>query len=108
MPGSTLAALNTAPTPVITPQPTSAATSSGISSSIFTIEFSCTSICSPNEERLRNWFMCSLPFQCMRWATPGSILTLVSSHRLGWPVTHCEQVPQNTDRQVMTWSPGFT
>ena len=73
-PGSTLAALNTAPTPVITPQPTSAARSSGISGSIFTIEFSCTSICSAKEDRLRNWFMCS-PFQVMRCATPGSILT---------------------------------
>jgi len=57
-PGSTLAALNTAPTPVITPQPTSAARSSGISSSIFTIEFSCTSICSPNDDRLKAWFIC--------------------------------------------------
>ena len=48
------------------------------------------------------------PFQVMRRAIPGSILTLVSSHKFGWPVTHCAQVPQNTERQVMTWSPGFT
>ena len=67
-----------------------------------------TSICSANDDRFRNWFMCCPPFQLMRWATPGSILTLVSSHRLGWPVMHCGQVPQNTDRQVMTWSPGLT
>ena len=107
-PGSTLAALNTAPTPVITPQPTSAARSSGMSSSIFTIAFSCTSICSPNEDRLKAWFMCWPPFQVMRRAWPGIILTSVFSHRLGWPVTHCGQVPQNTDRQVMTWSPGLT
>ena len=63
-PGSTLAALNTAPTPVITPQPTSAARSSGMSSSIFTIEFSCTSICSPKDDRLNAWFIC-WPFQVM-------------------------------------------
>ena len=35
-PGSTLAVLNTAPTPVVTPQPISAARSSGMSSRIFT------------------------------------------------------------------------
>jgi hypothetical protein len=107
-PGSTFAALNTAPTPVSTPQPTSAARSSGMSGSIFAIEFSCTSICSPNDERFKNWFMCSPPFQLIRRAAPGSILTFVSSQRLGWPVTHCGQVPQNTERQVMTWSPGLT
>ena len=108
VPGSTLAALNTAPTPVITPHPTSAARSIGISSSIFTIEFSWTNICSAKEDRLMNWVINSPPFQVMRRATPGSILTLVSSHRLGCPVRHCEQVPQNTDRQVITWSPGLT
>src|SRR5262249_14210647 len=53
-PGSTLAALNTAPTPVITPQPTSAARSSGMSGSIFTIEFSCTNISSAKDDRLRH------------------------------------------------------
>ena len=35
---------NAAPTPVKTPQPTRAARSSGISGSIFTSEFSCSSI----------------------------------------------------------------
>ena len=107
-PGSTLAALNTAPTPVITPQPTSAARSSGMSGSIFTIEFSCTSICSAKDERLRNWFISSPPFHESRREMPGGILTSVFSQRFGWPVTHCEQVPQNTERQVMTWSPGLT
>src|ERR1700730_2421601 len=106
-PGSTLAALSTAPTPVITPQPTSAARSNGMSGSIFTIEFSWTSICSPNEERLRNWFINSPPFHDNRRDTPGGNLTSVFSQRFGWPVTHCEQVPQNTDRQGITWSPGL-
>ncbi len=55
LPGSTLAALNTAPTPVTTPQPTRAPMSSGISRSIFTSAFSWTSICSAKEERLANW-----------------------------------------------------
>ena len=56
-PGSTLAVLNTAPTPVITPQPISAARSSGMSSRIFTTAFSCTSICSAKDDRLMNWWI---------------------------------------------------
>src|SRR3990172_5452599 len=28
--------------------------------------------------------------------------------RVGRPLTHISQCPQNTDRQQMTWSPGFT
>ena len=43
-PGSIFAVFSTAPTPVITPQPTSAARSSGTSSRIFTTAFSCSSI----------------------------------------------------------------
>ena len=46
MPGSTLAVWKTAPTPVITPQPMSAARSSGMSSRTFTSACSCTSIIS--------------------------------------------------------------
>ena len=53
-PASTRAVLNTAPTPVMTPQPISEARSRGISSRIFTIACSWTSICSANDERLRN------------------------------------------------------
>ena len=43
-PGSTFAVFSTAPTPVMTPQPMSAARSSGMSSRIFTTAFSCSSI----------------------------------------------------------------
>ena len=50
-PGSTRAALNTAITPVTTPQPTRAARSIGISWSIFTMACSCTHICSANADR---------------------------------------------------------
>jgi hypothetical protein len=39
---------------------------------------------------------------------PGSIFTDVSVHSTGRPVEQLSQVPQNTDRQVTTWSPGFT
>src|SRR5216683_2790111 len=47
-PGSTLAVLITEPTPVMTPQPISAATSKGTSSSIFTAPSRGTTICSAN------------------------------------------------------------
>ena len=43
-PGSIFAVLSTAPTPVVTPHPMSAARSSGMSSLIFTSAFSCSSI----------------------------------------------------------------
>ena len=43
-PGSMRAVLSTAPTPVVTPQPISAARSSGISLVILTRAFSCTSM----------------------------------------------------------------
>ena len=54
LPAVTLAVLITAPAPVMTPQPTRAARSSGISASIFTTAFSCTSICSAKVERLKH------------------------------------------------------
>ena len=105
-PGATLAVLTTAPKPVMTPQPISAARSSGISLWIFTIAFSCTSICSANDDRLRNWLSFSAA-QDSRWLARQH-LHLVSVHSTGRPVVQFSQVPQNTDRHVMTWSPGFT
>ena len=106
-PASIRAVLNTAPTPVMTPQPTSVARSSGTSGSIFTNAFSWTSICSAKAERFMNWCIGSPPRQDSRRDMPGCILTSVFSHRFGWPVLHCEQWPQKTDRQPITWSPGF-
>ena len=90
----------------MTPQPTSVARSSGISLSIFTSAFSWTSICSAKAERFMNWFMTSPPRQDSRRDMPGCIFTSVFSQRFGWPVLHCGQLPQKTDRQPMTWSPG--
>ena len=52
LPTSTFAVLMTAPTPVVTPQPMSAARSSGISGRIFTSACSWISICSANDDRL--------------------------------------------------------
>ncbi|MCY1422386.1 hypothetical protein D9M71_380630 [compost metagenome] len=54
-PGRTLAVLNTAPVPVVTAQPSSAARSIGMSRRIDTQAFSCTSICSAKADRFMNW-----------------------------------------------------
>ena len=51
-PGSTLAVLNTAPTPVVTPQPISAARSRGMSLRIFTSACSWISICSAKRRQV--------------------------------------------------------
>jgi hypothetical protein len=45
---------------------------------------------------------------CRRFEAPGSIFTVVSVQSTGRPVVQFSQVPQNTERQVTTWSPGFT
>jgi hypothetical protein len=57
-PGSAPGGVEHRAQPVVTPQPISAARSSGMSSSlIFTTAFSCTSICSAKDDRSRNWFI---------------------------------------------------
>ncbi|MGX1297712.1 hypothetical protein AB7M75_007620 [Bradyrhizobium ottawaense] len=92
----------------MTPQPISAARSSGISFRILTIAFSCTSICSAKDDRLRNWCSFSGLDHCIRFEAPGSNFTVVSVQSTVRPVVQLSQVPQNTDRQVTTWSPGLT
>ena len=103
LPGSTLAAWNTAPYPVITPQPTSVARSSGIVGSIFTIACSCTSICSAKAERLRNWLSFSERAQDSRLDWPGSIFTVVSVHEHGcgrWcNCRRCRRTPTGRSRR---------
>ena len=69
---------------------------------ILTMAFSCTSICSANEERLRNWFSFSGLLHDSRFEAPGSIFTVVSVHNTGRPMVQLSQVPQNTERQVTT------
>ena len=91
-----------APKPVMTPQPIRAARSSGMSLRIFTMAFSCTSICSAKDERLRKLCSCSDLFHSRRRATPGIIFTSGLMQSAGRPVLQFSQVPQNTDRQVMT------
>ena len=64
--------------------------------------FSCTSICSANDDRLRNWLSFSGRAQDSRLDWPGSIFTVVSVQSTVRPVVQLSQVPQNTDRHVTT------
>ena len=43
----------------------------------------------------------------LRGAAPGSSVTSVLAQKFGCPVVQLAQVPQNTDRPEITWSPGF-
>ena len=78
-----------------------------MSSRTFTSAFSCTSICSANDDRLRNWLRCSPPRQVSRLATPGGSFTSGVWQIDGWPLRQNSQWPQKTDRHEITWSPGF-
>ena len=88
-PGSTLAVLNTAPTPVITPQLISAACASGMPGAIFTTLSTCIvaySAITPQAEKI---------FSGLPWASrvrrlpSGSAMIALAptSHKCGRPVT---------------------
>src|SRR5262249_61348524 len=89
----------------MTPQPISAASSSGISFLILTMAFSCTSICSANDERFRNWFSFSGLLHCRRLDWPGSLFTLVSVQSTGRPGGELAAGPANTDKNRTTILP---
>ena len=67
----------------------------------FTSACSWTTICSANDDRLRNWLRC-LPCQVSRLATPGGIFTSGVWQIERWPLRQNSQWPQNTERQEMT------
>ena len=106
-PTSTLAVLITAPKPVVTPQPISAARSSGMSGRIFTRACSWISMCSAKADSEKSWCN-SPPSRDSRGASASPRATSGFWHEKGRPVVQNSQWPQKTDRQVMTWSPGFT
>ena len=106
-PGRTLAVWNTEQTPVSTPQPIRAARSRGMSLRIGVQACSWMSICSAKDERFR--YCCIGPLSWLRrgsWSASRLVSGL--TQRLMWPVRQNSQWPQKADRQVMTWSPGFT
>ena len=107
-PGRTPAVLNTAPRPVVTPQPIRAARSRGMSSRIFTTRVLVDEHLLGERARAR-----------ANWKTGAAVAA--QAGRLGrvgggadgctgavGPDTQKSQWPQKTERQVMTWSPGLT
>src|SRR5581483_3859527 len=82
-PASTFAEFTTAPTPVTTPQPMSAATSIGTDDSSRTTDASGAIVSSPNAAGPRPGLMCSPPalaYGVNMWVNP-------DSHNVGWPRT---------------------
>src|SRR5204862_1517882 len=95
-PGSTPAVFSTAPTPVITAQPISAAAFIGTSRSIGTAADSCTTLYSANEDMPRPKQLSSKsPLRCLRVPSgkqPAGETMLL--HKLGRPMVHMRQRPQ--------------
>src|SRR5258706_287958 len=94
-PGSTLAVLNTAPTPVVTAQPTSAARSSGIFGSIFTTlstESVAYSAITPQPEKMLSGLP-SLSF--VRGVPSGGVTSALpcSMHSTGRPAEQKRHLP---------------
>src|SRR5438477_11324318 len=94
-PGWTFAVLNTAPTPVVTPQPTSAATSSGIFASIL-IRFSADTVAysaiAPQPEKMPR----GLPEpSCARGFPASGVVSAFpcSRHGTGRPATQKRHLP---------------
>src|SRR5579864_904751 len=108
-PGSTLAVLSTAPTPVMTAQPINAATVVGTSGSIGIAADSCTTLYSANDDMPRpNELISRSPLRCRREPSgnrPGG--GIIWLHRFGRPMVHMRQRPQFGANDRMTWSPGF-
>src|SRR5690606_26971697 len=105
-PGVTLAVLSAAPTPVITPQPTSEAISCGVSGSIFTTPCWGMIISSahvPDPAKPNS----GLP-PCEKCIVPNAAICTLT-HRLGClRSTQNLQVPHGALQAMMTWSPGAT
>src|SRR5919108_1676033 len=94
-PGATLAVLKTAPTPVVTPQPTRAARSSGILGSILTRLSTCTvaySAITPQPEKT----FTGLPrASCVRTVPSGSVVSALpcSMQSTGRPLEQKRHLP---------------
>src|SRR3954468_21856433 len=93
-PGSTFAVLNTAPTPVVTAQPTSAARSNGIFGSIFTRLSTCNvaySAITPQPEKM----LTELPFSSrVRRVPSGSVVIALPCS------IHSNSRPREQDRHL--------
>ena len=94
-PGFTLAVLNTAPTPVVTAQPTSAARSSGTAGSIFTRLSTCSTAYSAITPQPENTLSGFPPASRVRTLPSGSVVSALpcSRHSTGRPAAQKRHSP---------------
>src|SRR4051794_33136066 len=102
-PWDTLARLNTAPTPVMTPQPSSEATSKGTSLLIGTAWRAFTTVCSENAPMLANCSTLRSP-----WRNGADILPIDCRQWVGRPLSQASHAPQFDRVEMTTWSPRAT
>src|SRR5690606_31274970 len=106
-PWATFARLNTAPTPVSTPQPMSDAEVSGTSSGIFTAWVALTTVSSQKTPRLANWnTFCGSsgsPLVNGRDSLPSDW-----RQKVGLPLSQLAHWPQLPSVDSTTWSPTAT
>src|SRR5262245_12981875 len=109
-PAGTFAVLTTAPTPVSTAQPNSAAWSSGSSGSILTIDRRDTVAYSANADTPR-WWLTGSPLRFSRFAPESSVPLVLAaapgSQSAGRPSEQGSQWPQLGTNTMTTWSPFF-
>ena len=86
---------------MITPQPTSEATSSGMSSRTFTTPRSLSSIHSAKLAMLETELCTRMPSSVMRGGS-SIVRKGLSMQRLGWPVRHSRHSPQKAEPQAIT------
>src|ERR1700693_18742 len=102
-PASTFAVFITAPTPVTTAHPSSAADPSGTSLGIFTKPFSWVSIFSAKPAASPVMATILLPRYGIRGRVPAPRSVAERFlHRLGWPDRHWLQRPQNGRKRTIT------
>src|SRR5271165_3063 len=110
-PGATFAAYTAVPHPVGTPQPTSAATSNGMSASMGTQEFCEITARCENVPSMQNPPKSSPSSSWNRNVPSASIPVIIwapQSHRFWRPVEQYRHVPQAGMNEQTTWSPTLT
>ena len=106
----TCAAFVTAPMPVTTPHPKSAACHNGTSGGMTTAPAIGTTACSAKQATIRPcWRM--LPSGLRRREDPSIRVPASAAAPAGWhrfrlPLRHARQLPQDGTKQNATWSPG--
>ena len=111
-PGCTRAAFRTAPSPVTTLQPTSAACQRGSDAGRGMAEAAGTTQRSAKQDTLRKCLTGAPSGKDRRVvpspSTPRPLWRPAGSHRFARPARHCSQVPHDGTKQKPTWSPGAT